>query len=104
MQLDTRQLEQLRPECDVNTVSWSLTMEQGDVVQMHHLIEEDARHRSHRVGVPQRNEMCKLGEVIDDGEDNQFAAHLGKPLDKVHRDVLPHRSRHRQGLEKTGRM
>lgn len=64
--------------------------------------EERPGHHRCRIGMPQSNEVGKLGETIDDGEDDGLAANLRKTLDEVHRNVAPDVLWHRQGLEEAG--
>jgi hypothetical protein len=53
-------------------------------MELHHLIEEHVGHRCYRIGMRKRNEVCILGQSVDDLQDNGLAADLGEPFDEVH--------------------
>jgi len=52
----------------------------------------------------ERDEVRVFGEPIDHRQHYRFAAHLWKPLNEVHCDVLPDRRGNGQGLKKTRRV
>lgn len=62
-------------------------------------IKEGTGDGGSRVGVAERKKMRILGESVDDGEDERFAAHLGQPFNEVQGDVRPHLGRNLQGLQ-----
>jgi hypothetical protein len=53
--------------------SWSLTIELGMQCSLTMFVEEEARHRRHRVRVAEGQEVVVLGETIDDHENHRFA-------------------------------
>lgn len=49
--------------------------------------------------VAQRDEVCVLGEAVDDGQDDALAIDAGQTLDEVKGDVGPHLGGDLEGLQ-----
>lgn len=60
-------------------------------------LKEGAGNRCGGVGVAEVDEVCILGEAVNDGEDDGFLVDLGQAFDEVHRDVGLHLGRHVKG-------
>jgi hypothetical protein len=71
-------------------------------MEPHDIFEEGASNGLHGVEEAQGDEMCILGEAIDDGEDDQLPTNARKALNRVHGAIAPHMLRHGQRLLEAG--
>jgi len=68
------------------------------------VVEEHARDGHGGVGMPERNEVRVLGEMVDDRQYDGLAAHPREAFHEIHRYVRPDAVWNVQGLQQPGRM
>jgi hypothetical protein len=66
--------------------------------------EEGARHRCHRVGMAELNEMGVHEKPIHHGENHRFAADFRQRLDEIHGDISPYGGWYLQRLKESSWM
>ena len=103
-EFDARHLEEVTPDMTGEHGVAIADDRRRKPVKPDNTIEEGASDGGGRVGMAEGDEVCILGELVDDGEDDGFAANLQKPFDEVHRDIRPHLGRNIERLEQPRRL
>jgi hypothetical protein len=76
----------------------------GSPVEVNNGVEEGSRDRGHSVRMGQRNEVCHLGEQVNDREEHRLVIDMRQALDEVRGQAGPHHAGQVQGLKEAGRL
>jgi hypothetical protein len=101
---DPSEFEELGPECASEYWVTIADYGTGKPMEADNGVEECLSDRDGSVWVAKGNEVCILGEPVDDGEDDRFATNTRKPLNEIHGDVCPNCTGNFQGLQQSCRV
>jgi hypothetical protein len=87
LKLDTGQCEQLPLKLPSEQRVSVIHYGDGHAMEVHYHVEEGPCDDCDDVGVPDRDEVCILGEAVDDGDDHRLAVGAREPFDEIHGHV-----------------